>query len=200
MATFSQAIKEDKVEVVKSMIEQNISIVNKLDNDIKMYPLHYASLLGRLEIVEILLANGADVNKRAYLTGEIALHYAIKCHSIPIIELLLIKGADPNLRNSAGSTILHDVELATKPEIREPLIAHGADPTIKNKFGLTPDDIYKCHYTSRIQNVRVNKCERKILSSISFSDIFDLKPNESNDESDPEMPDLEPNPEIVDVD
>ncbi len=54
---------------------------------------------GRKEVVELLLARGADVNK-AWQDGWTALHAACLGRHLDIVNLLLEKGADPNAYSS----------------------------------------------------------------------------------------------------
>ncbi len=70
-----------------------------------------------LEVIEILLNNGADINARNY-NGNTLLHYSSDL-SYPypesILEFLLKKGANMNTKNNNGETPLHyvrDVESA----------------------------------------------------------------------------------------
>lgn len=75
-------------------------------------PLHYATdtnhwdPAAQVEIIEYLLAVGADVN-----TGDgrevTPLHRAVRTRSLPAVRALLDRGADPRCRNKAGSTPLH---------------------------------------------------------------------------------------------
>ena len=55
-------------------------------------PLHYAAINGDIEIVEMLLNRGANINA-ANWSGVTALHNAVKSKTMEIIELLLKMGA-----------------------------------------------------------------------------------------------------------
>ncbi|OBA19285.1 hypothetical protein METBIDRAFT_79815 [Metschnikowia bicuspidata var. bicuspidata NRRL YB-4993] len=70
--------------------------------------LHEASLAGHTDIVEYLIANGADVNKQALEAGdfETPLMDAAENKHISTVKTLLKNGADPHICNNDGySTI-----------------------------------------------------------------------------------------------
>jgi len=58
-----------------------------------MTPLHVASFLGHKEIVDVLLKEGADPNKKT-TRGETSLHLATRGDQNGIMETLLNNGAE----------------------------------------------------------------------------------------------------------
>ncbi|OGV97496.1 MAG: hypothetical protein A3I04_02140 [Nitrospinae bacterium RIFCSPLOWO2_02_FULL_39_110] len=64
-----------------------------------------ASDEGYLDIVKILLADGADVNKKDN-DGSTALIEAVGKGHIDIVKVLLAAGADPDAENDNGVTAL----------------------------------------------------------------------------------------------
>ena len=68
-------------------------------------PLHFAALDGLNEIVELLIAKGADVNAKSD-DGWTSLHDAASIGHNEIVELLIAKGADVNAKNNYGNTPL----------------------------------------------------------------------------------------------
>jgi Ankyrin repeats (3 copies)/Ankyrin repeats (many copies) len=91
-------------------------------------PLYYASLLGILEIVERLLAAGADVNAAAAHYGRTALQAASRGGHLQIVERLLAAGADVNAATARfGRTALQAASGYGHLEIVERLLAAGAD-------------------------------------------------------------------------
>ena len=60
--------------------------------------MHHAAVSGRKEIVELLIANGADVNAKDDV-GTTPLHHAI---TKEIAELLITNGADVNAKMFDG--------------------------------------------------------------------------------------------------
>ena len=100
-------------------------------------PLHCAANGGHKEIIELLIAEGADVNAKVEGAGT-PLHYAARWGHKEIGKLLIAAGADVNAKNKYGSTPLHSAD--TK-EIAELIIAAGADVNAKDKNGRTPLDL-----------------------------------------------------------
>jgi ankyrin repeat protein len=74
-------------------------------NDLGVTPLWAASLNGSLQMVDKLLAAGANPNIRL-LSGETPLMAASRAGKPQIVQQLLKKGADPNAPGSRGQTRL----------------------------------------------------------------------------------------------
>lgn len=64
-------------------------------------PLHHAAYAGHLEIIELLLEAGADVDAPA-LNGGTALMRAIQSSRPACVDVLLKAGADVNAENKTG--------------------------------------------------------------------------------------------------
>ena len=93
----------------------------------------------RKEILELLIAKGADVNAKRD-DGETPLHQAaFLMVAKEIIELLINKGADVNAKSDDGWTPLH-VAASNEglKEIVELLIDKGSDVSAKSDRGWTP--------------------------------------------------------------
>jgi len=94
-------------------------------------PLQEASYSSSIEMVELLIDKGADVNAGLWT----ALHGAVSEGRRDIVELLIQKGADVN----AGPwTALHSAVNEGRKDIAEVLLANGADLNAKDKRGYTP--------------------------------------------------------------
>ncbi len=61
-------------------------------------PLHDAVLTGDVELVELLIANGADVDARD-VRGYTPLHFAIQEGHTQVAKVLIVNGADVNARS-----------------------------------------------------------------------------------------------------
>ncbi len=97
--------------------------------------LHYAAERGHKEIVELLIAKGADINAKN-ATGDTSLHFAVEAGEREIAELLIDNGAEVNAKNVQGQTPLDIIlnqsqyQISRNPnqaEIRVLLLANGAE-------------------------------------------------------------------------
>jgi cytohesin len=83
---------------------------------------------GHRDVVEVLLAKGADVNTGNW-DGSTPLHRAAMHGRKDIAELLLVKGADLNAKKkSDGWTPLIEAAFHGRRDVVELLLAKGADP------------------------------------------------------------------------
>ncbi|UCG57648.1 MAG: ankyrin repeat domain-containing protein [Phycisphaerales bacterium] len=119
-------------------------------------PLHVAAAYGRRDLVEVLIAKGADVNAKTEY-GNAPLHLAVWTGHLDVVQLLIRSGADANGKTDAayllpvspdtakgaggtGTTALHLAATKGYANIVKLLIAEGADVKSKNRDG-TPLDI-----------------------------------------------------------
>ena len=102
-----------------------------------------ASSVGDLNIVKLLLKNGATIDEKDN-TGSTSLMFACYRGHFDIVKLLLEHGAIVNLTNNHGDTALHRacIKNSNIPVITE-LLKYGADPNIKNKYNKKPIDIFQ---------------------------------------------------------
>src|SRR5207248_569371 len=88
-----------------------------------------------VEMVKLLLENGADVDAKDYY-GWTALHIAAESGDEALVRLLLDKGADPNTKRTgfswAESTALHIAAACGHEAVVDVLLEKGADIEIKN--------------------------------------------------------------------
>ena len=89
-----------------------------------------------MEIVNILLELGADVNAKAD-RGHAALHGAAQVGDVAIISRLLEKGADKNCQNAVGETPLMTATARGRTDAAEELLKNGADPNILTTYHAT---------------------------------------------------------------
>ncbi|XP_037227805.1 NF-kappa-B inhibitor beta [Falco rusticolus] len=92
-------------------------------------PLHVAVLRKDLEMVELLLSAGADLNKAEPSCGRSPLHLAVEAQSPEVAECLLRAGADPAARMYVGYTPLYSARHRPDPRLPQLLRRFGAqDP------------------------------------------------------------------------
>ena len=102
----SAVLAEDIVEC-RRLIDTGEANVNVDRGQDGWTALHYASLIGNLEISELLTSSGADVNIRGSY-GWTALHYSSRYGYLEIVQLLLCQGADISIRGNDGRTALDE--------------------------------------------------------------------------------------------
>ena len=105
-------------------------------------PLHSAVVYGDIEMVQVLLDYGVDVNTRDE-DGWTPLYYAPSNYITDPgpVRLLLDRGADPNLGAKDGQTPLHEALLYGWVEMARLLIEHGASVEVKGTDGKTALEI-----------------------------------------------------------
>lgn len=102
--------------------------------------LHRAVLRGHMDIVDLLISNGANVDLKSE-SGDTALHYAAQKNHIGIAEMLLKNGADINLKGYRGLVPLHFAVTFDSVQLCEKFIIQGADVNVTNDDGQTPLDV-----------------------------------------------------------
>ena len=153
-----EAAKNRRLSIAELLISKG-AYVNDQDSQGKA-PLHYAAIKGHIDMVELLLTNGADIEAKttqpiltngadieAKITqpmGRTALHLAASWKHKGVVRLLVAKGAEINTKDTdtnSGRTALHYAVESNSKEIAEFLIVNGADINAKArkpKGGYTP--------------------------------------------------------------
>uniref|UniRef100_A0A671YFU5 Ankyrin 2 n=1 Tax=Sparus aurata TaxID=8175 RepID=A0A671YFU5_SPAAU len=100
-------------------------------------PIHVAAFMGHLNIVLLLLQNGAspDVSN---IRGETALHMAARAGQVEVVRCLLRNGAIVDARAREDQTPLHIASRLGKTEIVQLLLQHMAHPDAATTNGYTP--------------------------------------------------------------
>jgi len=132
---FYWAVRYGFSEIVRELlVEGNVS-VNQTRKVGLASPIVLASALGYMDIVEILLDNGADANTKIKSTEQTALHFASAEGNIAIVSALIKKGrADINHYDSNGNTALLFAAKARNVSTMRVLIDAGAFIDCKNKM------------------------------------------------------------------
>ena len=106
-------------------------------------PLHHAAALGGAALIDLLLADKADIDaQETNRFGGTPLHWAVRSGRIDAARHLVGRGADPKSVNArTGQTLLH---VAARQKAAEPMRAWlatlGIDAAIKDRFGKTAGD------------------------------------------------------------
>lgn len=142
--SFFKAIENSNLRETKELLKACHGLVNTRSRDAGTLlhaahstPLHWAvSQVSRegVSIVELLLANGAEVNARDD-KGQIPLHIAA---DIRAARLLLANGADVSVKDNDGLTPLFHWLDSNWLQRTRLLIVNNADVNAKDKNGATP--------------------------------------------------------------
>ncbi len=100
-------------------------------------PLHSSVLQGRTEVVQILVAHGADINSRGGYEMT-ALHVALTNGHLDTTKWLLDHGADVTAQTLFGATPLHLAAFSGQPEVARILLEHNAQANARSHRGRTP--------------------------------------------------------------
>ncbi|WZN64812.1 subunit Srp43 of signal recognition particle complex [Chloropicon roscoffensis] len=104
-----RAVKTGEYDVVVSMLMGGReALVSGVDDD-RRSALHYACGTGVVKVVQLLLANGAEVDLRDK-EGYTPLHLASGYMQVPVIRALIDAGADPEVEDKDGRSPLALVE------------------------------------------------------------------------------------------
>ena len=115
------AAKTGDLAGIQAELDKGVDVDEGDDSWPGMTPLHYAADEGHTEVVELLIANGADVNAKDD-SGWTPLHRAVSKVHNKIAKLLIEEGADVNTVNKDGLAPLDYAENETFGV----LIDHGA--------------------------------------------------------------------------
>src|SRR5262245_21580766 len=155
------AIVGDDATEAKRLLDSDPGLAKRLIQKPKLYDsdifhwiyvgdtlLHLAAAGYRVEIVQLLIASGADPNSAKNMRKSSPLHYAADGFvtgptwdaklQVDTIRCLLRNGAEINLRDMNGATPLHRAVRTRCAAAVKCLLKAGSDPTLKNKPGSTP--------------------------------------------------------------
>ena len=114
--------------------------INAPQADGRFTPLMRAAKLGRLDIVDELLALGVDLNA-LNADGCNALWLACYNGSHELIERLIAAGVNIDQQNGNGASALMYVSSNSKPDLVKLLLEKGANPKLKNFDDSTAFDL-----------------------------------------------------------
>lgn len=118
--------KEGNFDEILALFSSSITIedesknfsINEYDAD-GLGAIHWAADRGHLQILDILLQYGANVNLIDKDSGQTALHYAISCGHVECIKILLKHGANRNITDSDDLTCIDLANESGDPYIIE---------------------------------------------------------------------------------
>ena len=118
------AVEKGDKELVKILLEAgaDVEAVGTFDRT----PLARACDGNAVEIMQILLDKGADINKKRAVDGGTVLMSAAANGRTEAVKLLLKKGADVNIKDGRGFTALTYAKIWKRKDVIDLLRAHGA--------------------------------------------------------------------------
>jgi predicted Fe-Mo cluster-binding NifX family protein len=128
------AAKAGDATMVSVLLNSDSSLISTKDRDGETLLHLVAANSHRVDVAEMLIANGADVNKQC-LHGWTPLHNAALSGDEAIVKLLIAHKANINVQNNLGDTPLHCALQKGQKNAARILINSGADTTIKNNKG-----------------------------------------------------------------
>ncbi len=118
--------------------------VNEKTGTFQFSPLHRVAIVGYkanfvscLDIGELLVAHGADVNAKDK-HSDTPLHWAARLDHQEIVEFLVECGANVNILNQAGSSALFDAVQFQRRHIVECLLSHEVEVNLTDDQNMTP--------------------------------------------------------------
>lgn len=124
-----EAVQAGDLKRVRAFIKEGINVDLHSDDFRGATALMRAGLTGGIELMEILIKAGADVNGKDNL-GSTTLDYAAGAGNVDAIKLLLARGA--RMKNEDGrESALNAAVQAEKAEAALVLLQAGADPNVK---------------------------------------------------------------------
>ncbi len=126
------------VEMVKQEIAASVSIELENDESWGSRPLHRAAANGNVEVVEALLAAGANFRAANTLHEWLPIHYAANCGCAETIRLLLNAGSPIDALDSYGNQPIHLAAASGNAESVETLLNAGAKVDVLDQFGNQP--------------------------------------------------------------
>lgn len=158
------ACAKGNVKLVLSLLKQGHSV--NTGDALGWTALHEASNYGHVDIVNVLLDHGADINNRGgpCCEGITPLHDAAACGNLDVIDCLLDRGANPLVRTNNGDTPL------------DSLIACRNRVIFEEKKELDP--VKLAHFWSIVD--RLSNCLRKAghTPSVPLTDVNEILKNE----------------------
>ncbi len=126
-----KAAWDGNIEEAQDLLERGYD-VNEAHPGRKWAPIHWAAAAGQADMVEFLLDNGADIEKKSNIR-ETAFLIATKRGHINVINVLDRRGANKNAYNTQGETALilavKDAPPSKRIATMERLIEIGANPS-----------------------------------------------------------------------
>lgn len=134
----NQMVYRNDIEIIRSYLEANPNI-NFKNSSCIMRPLHTALTQGKLEIVDLLLKYGADIDDpSARSDSSSGLFNAVSNNNFDLMRFCIERGANLNMINGYGRTPLMEACFhGNNFNILQFLLDNGANINLSNRDGET---------------------------------------------------------------
>ncbi len=138
--TIFDAVREGDADTVRELLQADFQLARATDDDDRT-PLHHSASRGHVEVSQVLLDAGAEIDATEE-DGETPLHYAAWRSQLETGELLIESDADLEVRNNWGRTPLLIVARETgNADFARLLIDAGAEVNLRDRGGESPLDL-----------------------------------------------------------
>lgn len=150
------------VQKVRELLEGSPGLANTVGKGVREPPLCTAVLAGETNVVDVLLAHGADPNATSRF-GLPGLHLAAALGNEAVVKMLLGNGADVKKEGESGETALHWASAKGRKDIVRLLLGAGADVNVAAARAkcdvdvLAPEDFDTLRYWLRY----LSDCEKQ---------------------------------------
>ena len=131
-----EAARSGDLELVQTILDSDTTAIG-MSNDRGSTALHFAAENGHIQIVELLLDLGADL-EAIDVDGDTPLMCAAIGGHSEVFKMLLSRGADADILNTSKSGVLHYAAISGSVEIVNLLLDRGLDINAQNQGGATP--------------------------------------------------------------
>ena len=155
-----------EVEIARSLRERGVDVNIRVEPE-GTIPVMMASQGGHPEMVDYLLAEGADV-RATVARGDSVLHFAAsaKPWNPMVFESLIKAGADVDAVAELNAAVIHRAVTENHPELVDILLDAGADPLIgmvnpgKEGDGMLPLDLARAYSPSLLSTDAGRRLQR----------------------------------------
>ena len=143
---------------IEYLLDNGLTDVNENNNFIKTTPLMTASIMKYMQICELLIRNGADLNLQN-ISGNTVLMQSLKHGNLDITKFLLDHGADPNIKNRAGQTVLTGARERGYTEIVELIESHMKRQSAEQKLAFASSLNPRLGYDTPLKHLELGLLE-----------------------------------------
>jgi len=182
-----RAADQGNIEAVKKHLDAGVDI-HVLDKKYGFAPLHYAAEGGYKEIVELLLAKGADVNQRDKI-GKTPTYWAMRYGRKEVTAILRKHGGKTEIELAPKTSIWNAVA-ANNIEFVKELLISGEDVNAKSNRGETPLHLAAYNGHKEIVVLLIDASANVNAQDVLGSNKGNTPLNAASEENHPEVADI----------